>query len=114
MPSNNTYCQFIEGVAGDFASYLRCDIKYRYTALPPRLADCELEWGEAYTISEEATLGQLFCHGDTMFDDALPVLSHGDFWRSGGIRCKSERIGLTCINALGHGFSLSKESQRLF
>lgn len=113
-PSNNIYCQFVEGVPGDFASYLRCDIKYRYTAPPPRPTDCDLSWGDAYTISEEATSGQLFCHGDTAIDDALPTLLYGDLWRAGGIRCKSETIGLTCINAIGHGFSISKESQRLF
>jgi hypothetical protein len=113
-PSNNIYCQFDEGVHGDVPSYLRCDIKESYGPLPPRPADCDLDWGGAYAVYEEDRPGELFCHGDTTIDDALPTLLYGNVWRRGNIRCKSERIGLTCINALGRGFFLSRDSQRLF
>jgi Bacterial SH3 domain len=113
-PSNNIYCQFAEGVYGDFPSSVRCDIKESYGPLPPRPADCDLEWRGAYTISQEDRSGQLICHGDTVIDDALPTLSYGQSWRRGGLRCKSESTGVTCINALGHGFFISRESQRLY
>ena len=66
-PSNNIYCQ-------GFAEYLRCDIRERYGPSPPRPRDCNLDWGDAYEISEDARAGQLVCHGDTVFDDALPTL----------------------------------------
>jgi hypothetical protein len=100
-PSDNIYCQFDEGVPGDVPSYLRCDIKEMDGAPPPRPADCDLEWSDAYAVFEEDRPGQLFCHGDTVIDDALPTLLYGDVWRRGSIRCKSERVGLTCTNALG-------------
>ena len=113
-PSNNIYCQFNEGVRGDVPTYLRCDIKETYRALPPRPSNCELDWGNAYAVYEEDRPGELLCAGDTVIDDALPTLLYGDVWRTGSIRCKSERTGLTCINALSRGFFLSKDSQRLF
>jgi hypothetical protein len=113
-PSNNIYCQSVDGAPGEVAGYVRCDIRFSYTVSPPRPADCDLEWGDAYGISEDAHSGQLLCHGDTVFDDALPTLFYGHVWRSGSIRCKSERIGLTCINAMGRGFFISKESQMIF
>jgi hypothetical protein len=37
-PSNNIYCLFGEGGPGHVANSVRCDIKFRYTALPPRPA----------------------------------------------------------------------------
>ena len=56
-PSNNIYCRFAEGVHGDVPSYLRCDIKESYGPLPPRPADCDLDWGDAYAVYEEARPG---------------------------------------------------------
>ena len=82
-PSNNIYCQFAEGVHGDVPSYLRCDIKDSYGPLPPRPADCDLDWGGAYAVYEEDRPGELFCHGDTTIDDALPTLLYGNLWRRG-------------------------------
>jgi hypothetical protein len=32
----------------------------------------------------------------------------------GGFVCKSTETGLTCTNAAGHGFMISKEVQKLF
>jgi hypothetical protein len=35
-------------------------------------------------------------------------------WTWHGIRCTSRRTGLTCKNQSGHGFVLSRQSQRVF
>ena len=114
-PSNNIYCMFGEGTPDrQSISYLRCDIKETHTKAPPPPPDCDLEWGNAFEIAENAVSGQRVCHGDTTIDDDLLILAYESVWQHGGIKCKSETIGLTCINAMGHGFSLSKNSQRLF
>ena len=113
-PSHNIFCQFVEGTSGDYATFIRCDIKYSYAAQPPRPSDCNLDWGYAYQIAVDAPKGESVCHGDTAIDEALLTLAYGSVWQRNGIRCKSESVGLTCINALGHGFSLSREQQRLF
>jgi hypothetical protein len=44
----------------------------------------------------------------------FPVLRYGRSWSWHGIRCTSRRSGLTCQNQSGHGFVLSRQSQRVF
>jgi hypothetical protein len=44
----------------------------------------------------------------------LPRLPYGHTWRWRGFSCASEATGLTCRNPQGHGFFLSRESQRVF
>jgi hypothetical protein len=41
-------------------------------------------------------------------------LAYGKTWTFHTIRCKSARLGLTCRNPAGHGFFLSRQSQRVF
>ena len=43
-----------------------------------------------------------------------PKLAYGRTWTWHGFRCRSERSGLTCTNRSGHGFVLSRQSQRIF
>jgi uncharacterized protein DUF6636 len=106
-PSNNIHCQYFDGE-------LRCDIAQVSSALPPKPRDCELDWGRAFAVAADSRLGQRLCHGDTAIDDSLPALPYGSTWRRGGFTCTSEQSGVTCSNALGHGFSLSRNAQRLF
>ena len=42
------------------------------------------------------------------------VLRYGRSWRRGPLSCVSRVSGLTCRNESGHGFVLSRESQRVF
>ena len=112
-PSNNIYCLFSESSEG-YPSSVRCDIKISYAPTPPRPADCDLEWSNAYGIYDGARSGQVMCHGDTTIDNSLPTLTYGTQWRRGRISCRSETIGLTCINDMGHGFFVSRDTQRLF
>jgi hypothetical protein len=44
----------------------------------------------------------------------LPRLAYGHTWRWRGFRCTAETTGLTCRNPQGHGFFLSRASQRVF
>ena len=44
----------------------------------------------------------------------VPVLGYGRSWTRSGIRCVSKASGLTCTNAAGHGFALSRDVQRRF
>jgi hypothetical protein len=105
-PSGNIHCQYFE-------PELRCDIAQVSGPLPPRPRDCDLEWGQAFAITATSRSARL-CYGDTVADDRLPVLAYGSVWRRGSFSCTSEQTGVTCNNALGHGFSLSRAVQRLF
>jgi hypothetical protein len=44
----------------------------------------------------------------------VPVLQYGRAISLVGVRCVSRRSGLTCTNTSGHGFFLSRGSQRMF
>jgi hypothetical protein len=47
-------------------------------------------------------------------DPSLPVLAYGEVWQRAGFTCRSEQTGLTCFNAMPHGFSLARASRRCF
>jgi uncharacterized protein DUF6636 len=108
-PSKNIACQYFD-IDGQNA--LRCDIS-QMNARPPRPADCELDWGEAFEMTAKGS-AEPICHGDTVFDPQLPVLAYGEVWQRGGFTCRSEPTGLTCFNAMQHGFSLSRATQKVF
>jgi hypothetical protein len=44
----------------------------------------------------------------------VPALAYGRSWQRAGLRCTSRAVGVTCRNTGGHGFLLSRESQRRF
>jgi hypothetical protein len=47
-------------------------------------------------------------------DNGLPVLPYGQSWQRAGLTCLSEQSGVSCRNARGHGFTLSRAAQRVF
>ena len=113
-PSGNIHCQYFDGAPDKRANVLRCDIMSIGNSLPRRPKDCDLEWGQAFEINDRAGPAQRLCYGDTVMDPRLPVLQYGAAWQRGGIACKSEESGVSCVNAKGNGFELSRNAQRLF
>jgi len=106
-PSKNISCQLDteDGV-------LRCDV-VKIDVYPRRPADCDLEYGNAFQMSAKGRAGRI-CAGDTTMDPSLPVLAYGEIWQRAGFTCRSEQTGLTCFNAMQHGFSLSRAKQEVF
>ena len=109
MPSGNVACLYW---SDNGKSSLRCDIRDTVAA-PPRPGDCDLEWGHSFEMEAKGPAGRI-CTGDTTFDPGLTDLAYGRIWQRGGFTCRSEPGGLTCFNAMQHGFSLSRAEQRLF
>ena len=70
-------------------------------------------FGYAFEITAKGQAGHI-CHGDTVMDPKLPPLAYGEVWQRGGFTCRSEQTGLTCFNAMQHGFSLSRAEQKVF
>jgi hypothetical protein len=112
-PSGNIHCQFFAGDA-DSEAVIRCDLRSISNRPPPRPRDCDLEWGQAFEISARAARGIRVCHGDTVQDNRLPVLAYGRSFARGGLSCTSEKTGVTCRNAGGHGFTIARAAQRVF
>ncbi|HMS96501.1 MAG: hypothetical protein JNN02_05240 [Tabrizicola sp.] len=109
-PTGNIHCAIFTWEEGTEA---RCDLielTPSYTKAP---AGCDLDWGFAFLVADEGK-GFLGCVGDTTIGQGNPVLPYGEAVSLGGISCVSAKTGMTCTNAEGHGFSVSKASQRLF
>jgi hypothetical protein len=110
-PSGNIHCQFFQG---DGNAVVRCDLAQISNRPPPRPRDCDLEWGQAFEVSAGTARGVRLCYGDTVQDNRLPVLPYGRTWSRGGLACTSEKSGVTCRNAGGHGFTLARAAQSVF
>jgi hypothetical protein len=93
-------------------SFIRCDISRTAAKPPPQPASCELDYGNAFEMSRTGRPRRI-CHGDTVLGGRR-VLSYGETLRSGAFTCTSRSSGLTCRNAGGHGWFLSRERVRLF
>jgi hypothetical protein len=110
-PSGNIHCQAFK--LDDGAS-LRCDIRAMSNRPPPRPKNCDLEYGQAFEVTDKRVVAQRICHGDSVMDSSLPPLGYGATWQRYGFTCKSEPAGVTCSHATGHGFELSRGKQRVF
>jgi hypothetical protein len=109
-PTGNIHCMIADW-DGDVSA--RCDM-IEYTPShsgPPK--GCELDWGGTFGLNTRGK-AYLNCVGDTIIDPGSPVLAYGDAVSLGGISCVSAKTGMTCTNAAGHGFTLSKAKQRIY
>ncbi len=113
-PSKNIYCIIEPPYEHHLGSDLRCDLQQMTTRPPPAPKNCPLSWGDAFSIAQDGDRGVKICHGDTTRNPALEVLPYGAKWSHDGFVCRSATNGLTCKNARGHGFTLSRAAQRLF
>jgi hypothetical protein len=107
-PSGNIHCAIFDGTW----PVARCDLR-DFTASFARPADCDLDWGHAFEVHADGP-AQPVCAGDTVAVPDAPVLGYGTSTTYGGITCTSAQTGLTCTNAEGRGFRLSKARQSLF
>jgi hypothetical protein len=107
-PSGNIACLIGAGFA-------RCDISvmtHQDFTKPP--ANCPLDFGAAFQIESDGAKAVALCYGDTVFAPDLPVLDYSQVMSVGGIHCTSEKTGMRCANAAGHGFQIAKARQSLF
>lgn len=107
-PSGNLHCFLDE----DFGPYARCDITH-VERTPHTPAYCDLDYGQAFGVDERSR-GEALCVGDTVKDDRNPVLNYGSSISQGGITCRSQEAGMSCENERGHGFTLSRKTQRVY
>jgi hypothetical protein len=108
-PTGNIGCMLMTG-SWDGA---RCDIFELTMSFPTPPADCDLDWGHAFEVAAHGGAGPV-CAGDTVFDPGGFVLGYGKSVTLGGVTCTSEKTGMTCTNARGHGFSVARARQKVF
>ena len=109
-PSGNIHCMLM---SGDYAG-VRCDMLALTQSFPKRPVDCDLDWGDAFEVGPNDRQGQVVCHGDTVINPDSMELGYGASATLGEFTCTSQKTGMTCTNARGHGFAISKASQKLF
>lgn len=111
MPSRNIYCALVNESQG---LGLRCEILSRLNPRPPQpyRGYCDLDWGSTLLLPQVGK-PEVSCVGDTIAGSRY-VLQYGRTWNNAGFRCVSQRTGLTCTNASGQGFFLSRERWRAF
>jgi hypothetical protein len=91
---------------------LRCDVDdVADPAARPR--SCDLDYGSAFAVTKTGRARRL-CVGDTAMDPDARVLAYGRTRRYGPFTCTSRTTGLRCTTAAGHGFTLSRDAQKLF
>lgn len=102
-PSGNIGCDYTPagGTAvyktADNAAELKCD------RIEPAYVRITLPEHGAARI--EPTQERGCCGGET--------LAHGAHWAAGPFQCDMSEAGLTCANAEGHGFTLSREQMQV-
>ena len=109
-PTGNIHCAIY---TWDGRTEARCDLREltpSYRSPPP---GCEFDWGSSFAVGSWGK-GYLACVSDTVLDPSNPVLGYGQAVSLGGISCVSAKSGMTCTNAEGHGFQVSKARQKLF
>ena len=109
-PSSNIFCS-IYAIDGNWE--IRCDILETTNRPPPRPADCNLDWGNAFFMTPTGRASRI-CHGDTVANPNYPSLAYGQTFRYQGFTCVSRTIGLRCTNSRGRGFELSRAKQVIF
>ena len=110
--ANNIHCDVGDNPA---KAELMCNIFNRTGPLPqPKPAKCQSSWGHAYFISATGPV-QMLCldqwPNDWIGNARFQTGKASDF---GGIVCDVTPDSLTCRNRAGHGFHLSKTSQKVF
>lgn len=109
-PSGNIFCVLQEY---EEPQNVRCDLREATISYKQRPEGCELDFGQSFYL--EARGGaELACVGDTIINPTVRKLGYGEVLDVGGIRCRSERSGLSCENSAGRGFTLSRARQKLF
>lgn len=110
MPSGNIHCAV--GLERDYADVI-CEIHDRAGApARPRPAGCSGAWGHIFDLRERGPVAmECGAPGPRNDSPGVFVFDYGRTERFGAITCSSSERGLTCRNADGHGFSLSRARQ---
>jgi hypothetical protein len=92
---------------------VRCDVAEPGWTLPPKPADCTLEYGRGIELAEGAE-AQFVCAGDSTLNSGSP-LPLGQAIKAGTITCENKLERFTCLDSKGgHGFMISSGTYKLY
>jgi hypothetical protein len=105
IPNKSIDCVYMEDERD--VPLLRCQTKFALKPLPPKPADCDLDWGGGLILANNGQVSGV-CAGDTVAGN-YTTLAYGRAWEKNGFRCVASRSGLTCKSRNGKGFFLSSK-----
>lgn len=106
-PSGHIACLLTDDPAA-----VRCDVQGAHWNVRTPV-NCQLAYGDSAEVG--AGRANLSCHGDTVFGiPGAVTVPYGHSARYHDIVCASASNGITCSNAAGHGFMVSREAYGLF
>jgi hypothetical protein len=96
------------------AKFARCDVSERDWNPPPHPASCpsEVDFGQGIQLPTSGS-ASFVCAGDTTLNPQAPKLAYGSSSQVGSITCTSAESGMSCSNAGGGGFTISRQSYNL-
>jgi hypothetical protein len=104
-PTRNIHCFGYSGGAGD----LRCEI-YKHDWRSPRGA-CGPKRTAIFTMTARGR-PRAFCPNDSVPQGR--TLAYGKAWKLGSFTCTMRISGVTCRNARGYGWFLSRQRYTLY
>ena len=117
-PAKNIVCAYYS--AGPSPGTLECGVASGLHPPAPRpQSPCPKDVDIAFSRLRLGAVGRPygFCSGDAgvlALAARANVLAYGKTWQKGPFRCSSAFTGLTCKNAAGHGWFLSRQAWRSF
>jgi hypothetical protein len=96
------------------AKSARCDIAERDWNPPPHPSSCpdEVDFGQGIQLPASGP-AQFVCAGDTALNPQAPKLDYGSSSQVGSITCTSAESGMSCQNASGGTFTISRQGYDL-
>lgn len=107
-PSGNIKCDIL---AGDAITAM-CQIS-GYTPSFPKPADCRGNYGDVFII-EHTGKAYLPCGASVLNANDRYELPYDHAVGLGSVMCLVEKTGITCKNKEGHGFFVSRKSQKVW
>lgn len=111
-PSGNITCSV---GTGETSTDIACAIAEKEGVPPlPRPASCAGPWGHRYEMFDHGPVKGTCGPGYKETKPEMNAMPYGATADFGGIACSSSKQGLECRNSDGHGFFLSRRSQRVY
>jgi hypothetical protein len=105
-PTGNIHCLISDGPQP--TPIASCEVRQYAGPVPPRPADCELDWVAGASIDAKGHVRLFSCQGDTNVDHGNKTLAYGSAITHGGVTCSASPAGVVCKAKSGRGFLVSR------
>ena len=116
-PDRNIVCGYAYGSTNE-KPYVTCVIKSGLKPTPKRVKCAKGTYSnKIVTVTTRGKARRRACSQEdspVVAEFQAKTLAYSKTWKHSGLRCTSRKTALSCKNARGNGFSLSRSRYRLF